>query len=287
MTTVAGATIRRATVEDIPTIRRILAAHDNDGPVAPEGRDIVGPYVRHFVDHHRALVTELDGSVVAYGAVLDTGRVRMLAELFVEPGRLGTGLGRPLLAELFQDTRARATFASSDPRALPLYVRAGMTPLWSGFYVEGEASRVPAGDPTLTLWDAAATELALLEEAWTGAARSVDHEYWSTLPDGDAFIVEDAEGPAAFGYGRAKQDSATRDVERLLVRPGADPVGPILAGLARVARGGRVHACVFGPNPILPILLEAGFRIVDRDQYLASDRDLVDPARLVFDPGML
>jgi GNAT superfamily N-acetyltransferase len=282
-----GPRIRRATVEDIPAIRRILAAHDNDGPVAPEGRDIVGPYVRHFVDHHRALVTELDGAVLAYGAVCDTGKVRMLADLFVEPERLGQGLGRPLLAELFEDVPARATFASSDPRALPLYVRAGMTPLWSGFYVEGAATQIPAGDPTLTAWDATATELALLEEAWTGATRPVDHEYWSTLPDGDSFIVEDSEGPVAFGYGRAKQDSATRDVERLLVRPGADPIGPILAALARVARGGRVHACLFGPNPVLPVLLEAGFHIVDRDQYLASDPDLVDPARLVFDPGML
>ena len=60
--------------------------------------------------------------------MLDTGRARMLADLFVEPGRLGTGLGRPLLSALFEDAPVRATFASSDPRALPLYVRAGMTP---------------------------------------------------------------------------------------------------------------------------------------------------------------
>ena len=60
--------------------------------------------------------------------MLDTGRARMLADLFVEPGRLGQGLGRPLLTALFEDAPVRATFASSDPRALPLYVRAGMTP---------------------------------------------------------------------------------------------------------------------------------------------------------------
>ena len=34
----------------------------------------------------------------------------------------------------------------------------------------------------------------------------------------------------------------------------------------------RVH--VLGPNPLLPVLLDAGFRIVDRDQYLASERAL-------------
>ena len=47
----------------------------------------------------------------------------------------------------------------------------------------------------------------------------------------------------------------------------------------------RVH--VLGPNPLLPALLEAGFRIVDRDQFLASEPDLVDPVRLLPNPGML
>ena len=287
MTAAAGAAIRRATLDDIPAIRRILAAHDNDGPVAPEGEDIVGPYVRHFVEHHRALVTEADGEVVAFGSVLDTGRTRMLADLFVEPGRLGQGLGRPLLTELFEDSPVRATFASSDPRALPLYVRAGMTPLWPCLYLEGEASQLPAADTTLTVWDASPGELTVLEQTWTGAVRPLDHAYWATLPKGDAFVVEDAEGPVAFGYGRAKQTSATRDVERLLVRPAADPLGPVLAALARVARGGRVQACLFGPSPVLPVLLEAGFHVVDRDQFLCSDPALVDPARLLPDPGML
>jgi GNAT superfamily N-acetyltransferase len=285
--TSGGATIRRAAVEDIPAIRRILAAHDNDGPVAPGGKDITGPYVRHFVDHHRALVTEADGAVIAYGAVLDTGRARMLADLFVEPGLLGQGLGRALLAELFEHAPVRVTFASSDPRALPLYVRAGMTPLWTGLYVAGDASQIPAQDPTLSVRDATPAELAVLEETWTGAARPVDHAYWSTLPDADPFLVEDADGPVAIGYGRAKQSSSSRAVERLLVRPGAEPVPPILAGLARAARGGRVETALFGPNPVLPVLLAAGFRIVDRDQFLCSDPSLVDPERLLPDAGML
>ena len=89
----------------------------------------------------------MDGGVVAFGSVLDTGLARMLADLFVEPGRLGQGLGRPLLTALFEDAPVRATFASGDPRALPLYVRAGMTPLWPCLYVEGAAAQLPAPDP--------------------------------------------------------------------------------------------------------------------------------------------
>jgi hypothetical protein len=282
-----GATIRAATVDDIPAIRRILSAHEEDGPVPPGGVDIIGPYVRHFVERHRSLVSELDGAVVAFGSVLDTGVARVLADLFVESARLGQGLGRPLLAALFEDAPVRATFASSDPRALPLYVRAGMMPLWPCLYLEGSPQRLPPADPSLTAWDATPEELALLEEAWTGAARPIDHAYWAGQPQADPFLVEDAEGPVAFGYGRAKQGTPMRALNRLLVRPGADPVPAIVAGLVRAARDGRVQACLLGPNPALPVLLEAGFQVADRDQFLASDPALVDPARLLPNPGML
>jgi N-acetylglutamate synthase-like GNAT family acetyltransferase len=114
--------IREATVDDIAAIRRILAAHENDGPVPEGGVDIIGPYVRHLIEHHRTLVREHDGRVVAFGAVADTGRAAMLADLFVAPDMLGRGIGRLLLSALFGDAPVRATFASSDPRALPLSV---------------------------------------------------------------------------------------------------------------------------------------------------------------------
>src|SRR5664280_1860090 len=82
-----GLVIRRATLDDVPVIRALLAAHDNDSPVTTV--DIVGPYVRHLIGHAIALVTERDGELVAYGAALDTGIARHLADLFVRPGLLG------------------------------------------------------------------------------------------------------------------------------------------------------------------------------------------------------
>ena len=283
----SSATIRAASRDDVPAIRAILAAHDNDGPVGQGGVDIVGPYLLHLLRAHRALVTERAGEVVAFGAVVDTGIAAMLSDLFVRPDLLGQGLGRPLLAALFEGSIARATFASADPRALPLYVRAGMTPLWTSFYVAGSAAQLPAPDPGLTTWDATPEELGLLEEAWTGAVRPSDHEYFARQPAADTFLVEDEDGPVAFGYARAKQDSTSRQLDRLLVRPGADPIAPIVAGLDRAARQGGVRACVPGPNPVLPVLLESGFRIEDSDQFLASTPTLVDPARMLPNPGLL
>jgi hypothetical protein len=163
-----------------------------------------------------------------------------------------------------------------------------MTPLWTNIYLDGDARELPEVAPRLRVRAALQGEGADLELAWDGADRTIDHAYWAAAPDGDAFVVEDELGPAAIGYAGARQVGMTRVLDRLLLRPGADPVTIATAGMRRAARDNpvlRVH--VLGPNPLLPVLLTAGFRIMDRDQFLASDASLVDPARLLPNPGML
>jgi GNAT superfamily N-acetyltransferase len=288
----SGPAIRRAGPGDIPGMRAILASHDEDGPPLPGHPDVIGPYLRHLIEHHRVLVIdptgeEAEAGVVAFGAVVDTGRVRMLTDLFVQADRLGQGLGRPLLAELFEDAPRRATFSSADPRALPSYVRAGMAPRWVGLYLSGDPARLPAPHPALAARDAAPGECAALELAWTGADRPADHVFFASQGGADAFVIEADGEPVAFAYARARQASEARCVDRLLVRPGLDPVSPILVAMGRAARGGRLDMTVPGPNPILPVLLDHGFRITDRDQYLASHDDIVDPVRMLPNPGLL
>jgi GNAT superfamily N-acetyltransferase len=287
--------IRAAGQADIAGMRAILVAHGEDAPPLPGHPDIIGPYLHHLVANHRVLVVDdgaaggdRGGGIVAFGAVLDTGRCRMLSDLFVTPSRLGQGLGQRLLAELFEDAPRRATFASADPRALPLYVRSGMAPLWVCLYVQGDPATLKPLVPTPATRAATAAECASLEHAWTGADRPIDHGYFASGPHADVFVVEDEAGePVAFAYARAKQASSARALDRLLVRPGADPVAPIIAGLLRAGGGHDIQACIPGPNPILPILLDHGFRIVDQDQHLASHPDIVDPARFLPNPGLL
>jgi hypothetical protein len=91
----------------------------------------------------------------------------------------------------------------------------------------------------------------------------------------------------AIVHARTRQAAPIRTIDRMLVRPGADPVAPTLAALRRAARGGSVEAMVQGPSPLLRTLLDMGFVILDRDQYMASAPGLVDPARLIPNPGML
>ena len=246
----------------------------------------MGPYVRHLIAHHRALVTTIDDGVVAYGAVVDAVRAAQLCDLFVHPERLGQGIGRPLLTALYEGSTHRTTFASDDPRALPLYARAGMSPRWVTLYLDGPSSGIEP-QPELEVESAEQARIAELERAWTGTFRPVDHAFWATQADADPFVISDGAGPVAAGYGRARQASDARALDRLVVRPDADPVAPALEALRRTGRGGPVHAVVPGPNPLLQALLERRFQVVDRDQYMASSDDIVDPIHMLPNPGLL
>ena len=290
-----GGGIRAATPDDVPAIRAILAAHGNDDPPGERrGPDVVGPYVAHLLAHHRGLVHEAPDGVAAFGFVVDTGRSFMLADLFVRPDRLGEGIGRPLLDALFEGCTPRATLASDDPRALPLYARAGLVPLWPSFYLQADAAvAARAGDHARAHGlEAAAADPATfpaLERAWTGVGRETDHPFWASMPGADPFVVLDADGPVALGYGRDRQTGpGARALDRLVIRPGVAPISPALAALARAAaRGTTIDLCLPGPNPALRVLLDLGVRVVDRDLYMAGPVDLVDPVRLAPNSGML
>ena len=280
-----GAQIREATLDDLEAIRSILGAHGNDGPVVIA--DIVGPYLRHLIGRGRTRVAILDDAVVAFGGALDTGRSVHLADLFVHPDRLGQGIGRPLLEAVLDGAARRTTFASDDPRALPLYVRSGMQPLWASLYVQGPSAGLPRVEAGHRTESASAARLSALEHEWTGIERAADHAFWATMAESDPFVVRAGGAIAALGYARVRQAAPIRVLDRLLIHPDADPVAATLAALARAGRGGPVLTCLLGPHPILRPLLESGFRIVDRDQFLASDPGIVDPARLLPNPGML
>jgi GNAT superfamily N-acetyltransferase len=277
------ATIRPATGDDIPAIRSILATHGNDGPVVYG--DIVGPYVRHLIDHGRTLVSVAGGDLVGFAATIETGRGRHLADLFVRVDRLGQGIGRPLLDAVFDGAVERSTFASDDPRALPLYIRAGMAPLWPSVYLEGAAADVGISG-RLSTEAATAVEIAGIELGWTGQDRRLDHQFWASQVEADSFVVLDSGAVVAAGHARARQASAVRVLDRLVIKPDEEPVVATLAALRRAARGGPVFVCIQGPSPVLRPLLEAGFRIADRDTYMATAPDLIDPARLIPNPGM-
>ena len=278
--------IRAAGPADLLAVRSVLGAHGDDDPPGSQV-DVMGPYFAHLLAAGRISVADDAGTIVGFGAVIDTGRSTHLCDLFVLPDRLGGGIGRRLLEHLFDRPGPRTTFASDDPRALPLYVRTGMAAHWPNLYLDGDPSRLPAVAAGLAAEPAGARELADLERTWTGLERAADHAYWASLPGARPFVVRQGGSPVATVHARQRRRGTGRWIERAVVSPDADPVAVLLQAFRHASEGGPIAGCIPGASPVLQALLERGFRIVDHDTYLASPDVDLDATRFMPHPGML
>jgi GNAT superfamily N-acetyltransferase len=287
--TVQSATIRAATEDDVRAIDAVLRANDEPPPgepTYPEGAQ--DSYLRHLIMRGRTVVAEIDGEVAGFGATVFNGRLTHLADLFVLPAHHGQGYGGRLVAAAFGDAFPRTTFSSDDPRALPLYIRAGMAPLWPSLYIAGDPAGLPPDPNGLEVVNATLDDVARLEAEWAGVDRSADVAYWSKLIEPCASIILRAGRPVAVGLARGRLNGIGRWIDRAQVAPDEDPIAPLVALLRRGAGDGNlIGASVAGPSPLLPALLAAGFRIRDQDTFMASDPDLIDPTRILANTGIL
>lgn len=81
-----------------------------------------------YVDTHEVYVAEVEGRPGGFYSVVRKGEVARLDLLFVEPDRLGRGIGSVLLAHALDRARAigtRELVVESDPGAEGFYLRAG------------------------------------------------------------------------------------------------------------------------------------------------------------------
>lgn len=252
--------VRRAGPDDLAAVRGIATHYGNleEWPTRPD-------YLDHELERG-ALWVALDGArVTGFAAVLEEGGIAHLADAFVDPEALGGGIGRALLAAAFPPELTRVTFASGDPRALPLYVRAGMQPLAPLLYLEGELPGEAAGESAsvdaLVARDAGASgrerpaALGFLARAGARAR---------TLGDRAYLVSRDAGGHVEVG-------PAAGDAEELVV---------LLTGL------GPLRVALPGPHPALRAVLDAGLRIADHDTYMASRPGVLDLARYAPHPDL-
>lgn len=277
--------VRPATPADLRAIRDIEEAEE--GPMTAAGfPEALDAYYLYLIAYGDTLVADEDGAVVGFAAAIDTGRGVHLADLFVRRERQSRGIGRRLLDAVLGDRWPRTTFSSDDPRAMPLYIRAGMRPLWPNLYVDGDGRRLPTAPATLRVEEADASMVAALERDWAGIDRPLLHEYWAGQPAAVPLVVHDGGRPVAAGHARSKLRGGGRWMNTFLVAPGVEPHGPTLAAMRWSAdEDGQIGTCVLGPHPIVLTLIGAGFRIVDRDTYQASDPTLIDPERILPNTG--
>jgi GNAT superfamily N-acetyltransferase len=281
--------IRPATEADVAAMEAVMIANEDAPPGEPPyAAGPQQPYLGHLVRRGRVAVAVAGSEVVGFGAAAHTGRSTHLADLFVLPSRHGQGVGKRLLDEVLGGAWPRTTFASSDPRALPLYVRAGMIPLWTNIYVSGDPALLPPPAAGYRVDAVPFEEVVRLEREWIGAEREPEVPYWRGLADVRPIVVRAFGRVVATGMSRRRIIGVGRWINHLVAAPGEDPGPALYAGVREGLQGTEIGgACVPGPSPLLRPLLEAGFRIRDRDTFLASDQSLLDPAREIVNTGLL
>jgi GNAT superfamily N-acetyltransferase len=248
-------------------------------------------YFEHVVTNGGVLVATDRNRLVGFAALLERSGVVYLSDLFVNPASQSSGIGRRFLTEILAGrTGVICTLSSTDPRALPLYVRAGMRPAWPNLWLladsnalaqpEHEGVRVEEADPgngDLIGWDA---ELS-------GRVRPMDHGYWRTVEAGTPLWLVRDDQRIGYGYVRLRNPLALWNPYAATVGPvgvqaHADAVPSVAALVSWAAqRSAKLRVALPGPHPAFRMLLEAGFRVVDQDIFLSTDPALIDPERYV------
>jgi GNAT superfamily N-acetyltransferase len=149
-----------------------------DNPHLPSPGDIP-PYFSHVLHTGTLYVAEQDGRIVAFAGVITRGNVSFLTDLFVLPSYQSGQLGKKLLRSVLpEDNRIHCTLSSSDPRALALYIRAGMLPQWPHFALQLDKSTHVwslAPDMEIIEADSADTACVLAAVYWAAQRATVLH----------------------------------------------------------------------------------------------------------------
>ncbi len=281
--------IRPAAPTELAAIFDIFYEHEFRHDPAPPPR-LTLPYLAHVLATGRLLVAEREGRLLGYAGLIARGEVAFLTDLFVGHDEQSRGLGAALLRAILPPSGVRCTCSSSDPRALALYMRAGMRPQWPQFWLRGVCSTLQATpQDALDVVEGRADDPALAdwEEAIGGRARSVDLAFWHRDQRGVPLWFR--RGGATVGYALVRLGAATaRDpaaaaLGPLGVRDAVDATACVLAAADwACGRAPLLQLVVPGPHPALAPLLDAGFTIVALDTFVSSaTTPFCDPRRYI------
>lgn len=249
-----------------------------DDPHPPQIGDIPS-YLQHVLMTGTLYVAEQDGKILAYAGAITRSSITFLTDLFVRPDLQSGQLGKTLLNSVLpQDDLVHFTVSSSDPRALALYIRAGMRPHWPVFMLRLDKPTFAwPSIPDIEIIEAELDDPALIrrDAQIGGRLRPVDHQYW---------VREERAVPLWFrrqgqnvGYGYVRLGAGT------FWDPQACTLGPIGTTTPEDAadcilatvnwarqRSEVIRIEVPGPHPCLTPLLERGFHIRYVDTFVST-----------------
>lgn len=283
--------LRAATIADLAAAFAIYERYEF-GDVPGHTALVVPAYLPHLLETGRVIVAERAGTIVGFAGLATRGAVSFLSDLFVRPDAQSGALGSALLRAILPATGVRCTCSTSDPRALALYIRAGMRPVWPQLLLhrtaqgQRQAEHGPAAAGiAIVEGDLTDPQVAAWEEAIGGRPRPEDCLFWARDQGGMALWFARDHAPIGYAIVRLRGGTVTR--------PGAITIGPlgvrdirdaIACTLAAVAwaqgHGDELCLTIPGPHPALAPLLECGFRIADSYTFVTSDLGtFADPQR--------
>jgi GNAT superfamily N-acetyltransferase len=173
----------------------------------PDAWEIRRPLFEHLAatgDRWWIAEDESTGKMVGYARSIVRDDVRELTEFFVLPGAQAGGVGRELLARAFpsEGVRHRAIVATTDPRAIARYLKAGLdgrVPIIGleaaprHVSVDTDLAREPIdrSDPPLEA-------LGAIDRAVLGFRRDEDHVWLAGQRAG--WLYRRDQAPVAYGY---------------------------------------------------------------------------------------
>jgi len=288
--------IREATASDLPSIYRIfLEGEIEQGATVPPISKIP-MFLRHELQSGHMVICKEDDEVTGFATTITRGEMMYLAELFVRSDRQSGGAGKLLLRHVLKGADGICTLSSADPKAMALYIRAGMRPLWPNLWLRRDvatetapsldnldviAHEAFANDPELIGWDHGSSK----------RRREADHAYWIETGAVPFWFTRDHER-IGYGYLQTRNESSLWLQDAITIGPlGAktpEDAAACLLCAAEMAtrRANVVRVAVPGPHQGLRPLLEAGFRITSVETYMESKPYGLDP-RLYIGSGDL
>jgi GNAT superfamily N-acetyltransferase len=292
-----GFSIRAATPGDLPAIHHVWYATETVGEASPPPLGEPHPWLRHVLRTGTLLVAERDGAITGFAGIIARGDLIFLTDLFVAPQTQSDGVGGRLLdAILPRDGRALATIGSSDPRALALYIRAGLTPAWPAFQIHVEREQWRTADVDLGgVHMIEATPMDAESLTWDaeigGRPRPEEHRYWLDECAGTAFWFERGGERIGYGYVRLAPETSLQPADTAVVGPlgmrdaGDGATCVIAAAGWALERAPQARLLVPGPHAALRLLLNAGGAIEYVDTFLCSASPCVDATRYLPSDG--
>ena len=258
----------------------IAAARRSNGPAHDDSGADAG-YCRYLIADGHLLVAVEGDAVLGFGGAIDVGDARLLSDLYVHRDAHGRGVGSALLSAVLHGAARRFTFASNDPAALPLYLRAGMVAWWPLLAVTGVRSslRPPLG---CTAFDVSVHQAAEYELVATHLDRSATFRYWAGRAGARTLAVERDGRRVAVASVRV--DATRVRIEHLLAHD--DDAIDALAAVTHLVGVESVSLYVPGCRAFAGQLFERRFVVDDTSVFMGSTIDLVHPMLQVVHPGL-